>query len=44
MSNQSLRLLREQPQLMGFLLIVTAVGFGSDPINTESPAFAHAFS
>src|SRR5205823_7772726 len=25
---QSLRLLREQPQLMGFLLIVTAVGFG----------------
>ena len=40
---ESLRLLREQPQLLGFLLIVTAVGFGSDPINTESPAFAHAF-
>jgi MFS family permease len=40
---ESLRLLREQPQLIGFLLIVTAVGFGSDPINTESPAFAHAF-
>jgi MFS family permease len=40
---QSLRLLREQPQLLAFLLIVTAVGFASDPINTESPAFAHAF-
>jgi MFS family permease len=40
---ESLRLLREQPHLLGFLLIVTAVGFGSDPINTESPAFAHAF-
>jgi MFS family permease len=40
----SLRLLREQPHLIGFLLIVTAVGFGSDPINTESPAFAHAFN
>jgi MFS family permease len=40
---QSLRLLREQPHLLGFLLIVTAVGFASDPINTESPAFAHAF-
>lgn len=40
---ESLRLLRAQPQLIGFLLIVTVVGFGSDPINTESPAFAHAF-
>jgi MFS family permease len=40
---ESLRLLREQPHLLGFLLIVTAVGFASDPINTESPAFAHAF-
>jgi MFS family permease len=40
---ESLRLLREQPHLLGFLLIVTVVGFGSDPINTESPAFAHAF-
>ncbi|HEX6789020.1 MAG TPA: MFS transporter [Gaiellaceae bacterium] len=40
---ESLRLLRAQPHLLGFLLIVTAVGFGSDPINTESPAFAHVF-
>jgi MFS family permease len=29
--------------LLAFLLIVTAVGFASDPINTEAPAFAHAF-
>src|SRR5262249_42120963 len=34
---------RDQPHLLGFLLIVTAVGFASDPINTEAPAFAHAF-
>jgi MFS family permease len=39
----SLRLLREQPRLLAFLLIVTAVGFASDPVNTEAPAFAHAF-
>jgi MFS family permease len=39
----SLRLVRAQPQLLAFLLIVTAVGFASDPVNTESPAFAHAF-
>ena len=32
-----------QPQLLAFLLIVTAVGFASDPVNTEAPAFAHAF-
>ena len=40
---QSLRLLRDAPHLLGFLLIVAAVGFASDPINTESPAFAHTF-
>jgi MFS family permease len=28
---------------MAFLLIVTAVGFASDPVNTEAPAFAIAF-
>jgi MFS family permease len=39
----SLRLLREQPRLAGLLLIVTAVGFASDPVNTLSPAFARAF-
>jgi MFS family permease len=39
----SLRLLRERPELLALLLIVAAVGFASDPVNTESPAFAHAF-
>jgi MFS family permease len=40
---ESLRLVREQPRLLAFLLIVAAVGFASDPVNTEAPAFAHAF-
>ena len=39
----SLRLLRREPMLVAYLLIVTAVGFASDPINTEAPAFAEAF-
>jgi len=39
----SLRLVAEQPRLLAFLLIVSAVGFASDPVNTEAPAFAHAF-
>jgi MFS family permease len=40
---ESLRLVRAQPRLLAFLLIVAAVGFASDPINTESPAFVHAY-
>jgi MFS family permease len=40
---ESLRLLRERPKLAVALLIVMVAGFGSDPVNTESPAFAHAF-
>jgi MFS family permease len=40
---ESLALVRRTPRLLIFLLIVTAVGFASDPINTEAPAFAHAF-
>jgi MFS family permease len=40
---ESLRLVRERPRLLVFLLIVTIVGFGSDPVNTEAPAFAIAF-
>ena len=40
---ESLRLVRDQPRLLAFLLIVTAVGFASDPVNTEAPAFANAF-
>lgn len=40
---ESLRLVRRTPRLLVFLLIVTAVGFASDPVNTEAPAFARAF-
>jgi MFS family permease len=40
---ESLKLVRDNPRLLAFLLIVTVVGFASDPINTEAPAFAHAF-
>jgi MFS family permease len=38
-----LRFVWERPKLLALLLIISAVGFGSDPINTEAPAFAHAF-
>lgn len=40
---ESFALLRREPQLAAYLLIVMAVGFASDPINTEAPAFAEAF-
>jgi MFS family permease len=40
---ESFRLLREHPSLVLALLVVMTAGFGSDPVNTESPAFAHAF-
>jgi MFS family permease len=40
---ESLALVRRTPRLLAFLLIVTAVGFASDPINTEAPAFAREF-
>ncbi|HSL66385.1 MAG TPA: MFS transporter [Gaiellaceae bacterium] len=40
---ESLTLLREQPRLLWLLFVVMAVGFASDPVNTESPAFAEAF-
>lgn len=39
----SFALLRADPRLAVALLIVMTAGFGSDPVNTESPAFAHAF-
>ena len=39
----SLALLRRQPRLLWLLLVVMAAGFGSDPINTEAPAFAREF-
>jgi hypothetical protein len=34
---------RHDPRLLLLLLAVMVVGFASDPINTEAPAFAHAF-
>jgi len=40
---ESLRLVRAQPRLVAFLLVVAVVGFASDPVNTEAPAFARAF-
>lgn len=40
---ESIRIARAQPRLVAFLLIVAAIGFTSDPVNTESPAFAHAY-
>jgi MFS family permease len=39
----SFELIRRQPMLGAYLLIVMAVGFASDPINTLAPAFADAF-
>jgi MFS family permease len=40
---ESLRLIRSQPRLAAYLLIVAVVGFASDPVNTLAPAFARAF-
>ena len=39
----ALGLLRADPRLLAFLIVVAAVGFASDPVNTLAPAFAHAF-
>jgi len=39
----SLVLLREDPRLLAYLLIVAAVGWASDPVNTLAPAFAEAY-
>lgn len=40
---ESLRLVRDDPRLLAYLLIVAAVGWASDPINTLAPAFAEAY-
>lgn len=40
---ESFALIRADPRLGAFLLIVMCVGFASDPVNTESPKFAAAF-
>jgi predicted MFS family arabinose efflux permease len=42
-AREGFALLRDDPKLAAYLLIVMAVGFASDPVNTESPAFAHEF-
>lgn len=39
----ALHLLRQEPTLAWLLLTVAVVGFAADPVNTLSPAFAHAF-
>jgi MFS family permease len=39
----SIEVLQQRPQLLIFLIIVAAVGFASDPVNTLAPAWAHAF-
>jgi MFS family permease len=39
----SLALVRREPKLLAYLLIVAAVGFASDPVNTLAPAFAEEF-
>jgi MFS family permease len=39
----SLRFVRDEPRLLALLVVIAAVGFASDPVNTEAPAFAHAF-
>jgi MFS family permease len=40
---ESIRLIRREPRLAAFLLIVMLVGIASDPINTLSPAYANEF-
>jgi MFS family permease len=39
----ALGLLRDDPRLLAFLIVVAAVGFASDPVNTLAPAFAQTF-
>jgi len=40
---ESLVLVRRQPALGVYLLVILAISFSTDPVNTESPAFAQAF-
>ena len=40
---ESLALLKADPRLLGFLVIVAIVGYASDPVNTLAPAFAVEF-
>jgi len=41
--SESLQLIRREPRLAVYLLIVAVVGFASDPVNALAPAFAHEF-
>jgi MFS family permease len=40
---ESIALVRADPRLGAYLAMVATVSFAADPVNTESPAFAHAF-
>jgi len=40
---ESLGLLRRDPRLLGYLIVVAVVGYASDPVNTLAPAFAEEF-
>jgi len=40
---ESIRLVAQDRRLAVALAVVAIVGFGSDPVNTLAPAFAHAF-
>ncbi len=40
---EALSLVRNDSRLLALLLVVAAVGFASDPINTLAPAYANAF-
>ena len=40
---ESFALLRADPRLLAYLVIVAVVGYASDPVNTLAPAFAEAF-
>jgi len=40
---ESLGLLRRDPRLLGYLLVVAVIGYASDPVNTLAPAFAVEF-
>lgn len=40
---ESLRVVRDDPRLLAYLIIVAVVGYASDPVNTLAPAFAETF-
>lgn len=40
---ESLELLRRDPRLVGYLIVVAVIGYASDPVNTLAPAFAEEF-